>query len=59
MPLFDPREFSFARLAPEQHRNNRKDETDAIVQYLPEIRATARFRWSQVKQRWFLRKIKS
>ncbi|MCM3342572.1 hypothetical protein M3650_29105 [Paenibacillus sp. MER TA 81-3] len=50
MPSFDSRDFSFGKLAKEQAQNNRKDETDAIVPYLPEIRATARFRWSQMKR---------
>ncbi|MDH4616591.1 site-specific integrase [Brevibacillus sp. AY1] len=50
MPSFDSRGFSFKKLAMEQRQNNRKDETDAIVPYLPEIRATARFRWNQMKR---------
>ncbi|MGK5507555.1 site-specific integrase [Brevibacillus formosus] len=50
LPSFDSRDFSFSKLAIEQRQNNRKDETDAIVPYLPEIRATARFRWSQMKR---------
>ncbi|QRG67402.1 site-specific integrase [Brevibacillus choshinensis] len=50
MPSFDTRDFSFGKLAVEQAQNNRKNETDAIVPYLPEIRATARFRWSQTKR---------
>ncbi|WP_047155524.1 site-specific integrase [Aneurinibacillus tyrosinisolvens] len=50
MPSFDSRDFSFTKLALEERQNNRKDETDAIVPYLPEIRATARFRWSQIKR---------
>lgn len=50
MPSFDSSDFSFTKLAMEQRQNKRKDETDAIVPYLPEIRATSRFRWSQMKR---------
>jgi integrase len=49
-PFFDSGEFSFNKLALEQRQTNRKDETDAIVPYLPEIRSNARFRWSQMKR---------
>lgn len=50
IPSFDSKDFSFAKLAMEKAQDTRKDETDAIVPYLPEIRATTRFRWSQMKR---------
>lgn len=50
MPSFESKDFPFGKLAKEQAQNNRKYETDAIVPYLPVIRTTARFRWSQMKR---------
>lgn len=50
IPSFDSRDFAFRRLAIEQAQNTRKDETDAILPYLPDIRSAARLRWSQVKR---------
>lgn len=48
--LFDSRDFSFQKLAIEQAQTIRKDETDAIVQMLPTIRAEANLRWNQMKR---------
>lgn len=48
--LFDPRDFSFRKLAKEQAQTIRKDETDAIVPMLPTIRAEANLRWNQMKR---------
>ncbi|MES5844487.1 MULTISPECIES: site-specific integrase [unclassified Bacillus cereus group] len=50
IPAFDRREFSFHKQAKEQAQNTRKSETDAIVSYLPQIRAEANFRWNQLKR---------
>lgn len=47
---FDPRDFSFQKLAIEQAQTIRKDETDAIVPMLPTIRAEANLRWNQMKR---------
>lgn len=47
---FDQRDFTFSRLAKEQAKENRKDETDAILPYLPAIRESARFRYNQIKR---------
>ncbi|WP_313372998.1 MULTISPECIES: hypothetical protein [Lysinibacillus] len=44
------KEFSFTKLAKEQARNTRKDETDAIVPHLSTIRAEANLRWNQMKR---------
>ena len=49
-PMFDHRDFSFSKQAREQAQNTRKSETDAIVPYLPQIRAEANFRWNQMKR---------
>lgn len=49
-PTFDSRDFSFSKQAREQAQNTRKNETDAIVPYLPQIRAEANFRWNQMKR---------
>lgn len=48
--LFDPRDFSFQKLAKEQAQTIRKDETDAIVPMLPTIRTEANLRWNQMKR---------
>ncbi|HDR7470486.1 MULTISPECIES: tyrosine-type recombinase/integrase [Bacillus] len=50
MPLFDSREFTFTKQAKEQAQYTRKSETDAIVPYLPQIRAEANFRWNQIQR---------
>ncbi|MEK4500808.1 site-specific integrase [Bacillus sp. FSL R12-0069] len=50
MHMFDSRDFIFNKQAKEQARNTRKSETDAIVPYLPNIRAEANFRWNQMKR---------
>ncbi|MEI4605902.1 site-specific integrase [Bacillus cereus] len=50
IPMFDSRDFIFNKQAKEQAQNNRKSETDAIVPYLPKIRAEANFRWNQMKR---------
>ncbi|MDF1997325.1 site-specific integrase [Peribacillus frigoritolerans] len=50
MPSFDSREFSFIKLAKEQAQDTRKNETDAIVPFLSQIRAEAHFRWNQIKR---------
>ena len=47
---FDPRDFSFRKLAKEQAQTIRKDETDVIVPMLPTIRAEANLRWNQIKR---------
>lgn len=47
---FDSRDFSFNKLALEEARNTRKDETDAIVPHLSTIRAEANLRWNQMKR---------
>ncbi|MED1596216.1 MULTISPECIES: tyrosine-type recombinase/integrase [Bacillus] len=49
-PLFDSRDFTFTKQAREQAQNTRKSETDAILPYLPQIRAEANFRWNQMKR---------
>ncbi|PEP12644.1 integrase [Bacillus pseudomycoides] len=48
MPTYDSREFSFTKAAKEQAQNTRKSETDAIVPFLPQIRAEGHFRWNQI-----------
>lgn len=48
--LSDSRDFSFTKLALEQGRNTRKDETDAIVPHLSKIRAEANLRCIQMKR---------
>ncbi|KZR59358.1 site-specific integrase [Pseudobacillus badius] len=50
MPSFDSRDFSFTKLAKEQSQETRKNETDAIVPFLPKIRAEAHLRWNQMKR---------
>ncbi|MCC2453138.1 site-specific integrase, partial [Bacillus cereus] len=47
---FNSTDFSFAKLAKEQAENTRKNETDAIVPFLPKVRAEAHFRWNQIKR---------
>lgn len=48
MPSFDSSDFSFAKQAKDQTRDTRKSETDAIVPYLPQIRAEGHFRLNQI-----------
>lgn len=48
MPSFDSSDFSFAKQAKDQTRDTRKNETDAIVPYLPQIRAEGHFRMNQI-----------
>jgi hypothetical protein len=48
MPLFDSRDFSFTKLVLDQARDTRKNETDAIVPYLPQIRSEGHFRLNQI-----------
>ena len=50
IPLFNSNDFLFEKLATEQAQNSRKDETDAIVPFLPKIRSEAHFRWNQIKR---------
>jgi len=50
MPYFDSSDFSFTRLATIEAHDNRKNETDAIVPLLPEIRAEGNFRMNQMKR---------
>ncbi|MDA1538311.1 site-specific integrase [Bacillus cereus group sp. TH244-1LC] len=50
MPLFDSRTFSFTKLAKDRAQDIRKNETDAIVPFLPKIRSEAHFRWNQIKR---------
>ncbi|MEI2311260.1 site-specific integrase [Bacillus nitratireducens] len=50
MLRFDSREFTFSKQAKEQAQITRKSETDAIVPYLPQMRAEANFRWNQIKR---------
>lgn len=48
LPSYDSRDFGFTKAAREQARNTRKSETDAIVDFLPQIRAEGHFRWNQI-----------
>ncbi|KOS64503.1 hypothetical protein FJQ98_01145 [Lysinibacillus agricola] len=48
LPTYDSRDFGFTKAAREQARNTRKSETDAIVDFLPQIRAEGHFRWNQI-----------
>lgn len=48
MPSFDSSDFSIAKQANDQARDTRKNETDAIVPYLPQIRAEGHFRLNQM-----------
>ncbi|MGA3601641.1 site-specific integrase [Lysinibacillus agricola] len=48
MPTYDSKDFKFTKAAKEQARNTRKNETDAIVDFLPQIRAEGHFRWNQI-----------
>lgn len=50
VPTFTSRDFSFNKLSKEQAKDTRKNETDAIVPFLPQIRADAHFRWNQMKR---------
>lgn len=52
LPLFnfDTKDFSFSKLALQQSQETRKNETDAIVPFLPKIRAEANLRWNQMKR---------
>lgn len=50
MPSFDSRDFTFDKLSKEQAQDTRKNETDAIVPFLPQIRSEAHFRWNQIKR---------
>jgi integrase len=50
MPSYDSRDFSFTKSAKEQAKNARKNETDAIVPLLPQIRAEGHFRWNQLNR---------
>lgn len=45
---YDSKDFGFTKAAIEQARNTRKSETDAIVDFLPQIRAEGHFRWNQI-----------
>ncbi|PEO35926.1 MULTISPECIES: site-specific integrase [Bacillus cereus group] len=47
---FNSSDFSFTKLATEQAEITRKNETDAIVPFLPKIRTEAHFRWNQMKR---------
>jgi len=47
---WESRGFSFNRLAKEQAQQTRKDETDAIVPYLSQIRAEGNFRYNQAQR---------
>ncbi|MGE7998908.1 site-specific integrase [Lysinibacillus sp. NPDC093190] len=48
LPSYDSSDFGFTKAAKEQARNTRKSETDAIVDFLPQIRAEGHFRWNQI-----------
>ncbi|MEB2301653.1 tyrosine-type recombinase/integrase [Lysinibacillus xylanilyticus] len=48
MPSYDSRDFKFTKTANVQRKNTRKSETDAIVDFLPQIRADGHFRWNQI-----------
>lgn len=50
IPLFNSSDFPFEKLATEHAQSSRKDETDAIVPFLPKIRSEAHFRWNQIKR---------
>lgn len=50
LPSYDSRDFSFTKSAKEQAQNSRKNETDAIVPLLPQIRAEGHFRWNQLNR---------
>lgn len=50
MPSYDSRDFTFTKSAKEQAHNTRKSETDAIVPFLPQIRAEGHFRWNQLNR---------
>ncbi|MDA1505271.1 tyrosine-type recombinase/integrase, partial [Bacillus cereus group sp. TH43LC] len=50
IPNFDARDFAFNKQAKEQAQNTRKNETDAVVPHLSQIRAEANFRWNQMKR---------
>lgn len=49
-PSFDSREFSAFQLSNEKSKDTRKQETDALVHLLPQIRAEGNFRWNQVNR---------
>lgn len=48
MPSYDTRDFTFTKSSKEQSKKTRKDETDAILPLLPQIRAEGHFRWNQI-----------
>lgn len=48
MPSFDSSDFSLVKQANDQARDTRKNETDAIVPCLPQIRAEGHFRLNQI-----------
>lgn len=50
MPTYDTRDFSFTKSARIQSQITRKNETDAIVPLLPQIRAEGHFRWNQLNR---------
>ncbi|TQR37229.1 site-specific integrase [Lysinibacillus sphaericus] len=50
MPNYDSRDFKFTKAALVQRKNTRKSETDAIVPFLPQIRAESHFRWNQINR---------
>nr|WP_255786857.1 site-specific integrase [Bacillus cereus group sp. BfR-BA-01355] len=50
MPSFNSRDFSFSKLAISERHNNRKNETDAVVPLISEIRAEGNFRMNQIKR---------
>ncbi|WP_423243282.1 site-specific integrase [Bacillus toyonensis] len=50
MPSFDASDFSITKLALSERHNNRKNETDAVVPFLSEIRAEGNFRMNQIKR---------
>lgn len=50
MLSYDSRDFKFTKSAITQRQNTRKNETDAIVALLPQIRAEGHFRWNQLNR---------
>lgn len=50
MPSYDSKDFRFIKAAKEQAQHTRKSETDAILPFLPKIRAESHFRWSQINR---------
>jgi hypothetical protein len=49
-PSFDSREFSAFQLSNQKSKDTRKQETDVLVNLLPQIRAEGNFRWNQVNR---------